>query len=126
MPTQRPRWLTVNAFLMGLYSLTPYLTSMKDFSAYAVSAIHASVAVSLTVLYFLWRGKNWARIVVLAVSLFMVVGLPMFARDDWAMFGLRIAEALWSVFLLCWLNTARVRAFFKWKADRDTHQPSNA
>jgi hypothetical protein len=64
------------------------------------------------VVWFYWKGRNWARIVVLLTSIVSVVDLISLASPrtknpiivaTWGVFG---------VFLLYWLNTRPVRSFF--------------
>lgn len=89
-----------------------------DFQEDAVWSI-AFTPFSLLVLWFLWKGKNWARIVTLIVSCIVVVGTPLLFLFD----GESIANALegasyiaWimiSLYLLWWLNTKEVKTWFK-------------
>ncbi len=64
------------------------------------------------IVWFYWKGRNWARIIVLLTSILSVVDLISLASPRtknpmivaiWGMFG---------VFLLYWLNTRPVRSFF--------------
>jgi hypothetical protein len=70
------------------------------------------IAIGYGVIWFYWKGKNWARILVLLTCL-----LSLFNLSFWN--GARLperitigTEAVLSVFLLYWLNTRKVKAFF--------------
>jgi cell division protein FtsW (lipid II flippase) len=103
---------------MSLYSFAGYFFITEDLTPYLVYAIHAFVVTSLIVLYAFWHGKNWARIVVLGVSVFYVLILPMANTSAGRMlFACAILQAVWGAFLLYWLNTKKVREFFKPSAD---------
>jgi hypothetical protein len=69
-------------------------------------------SIGYCVVWFYWKGRNWARIVVLLTSILSVVDLISLASPRtknpiivaiWGVFG---------VFLLYWLNTRPVRSFF--------------
>jgi len=69
------------------------------------------------VVWFFWKGRNWARIVVLLTSLWAILNL--LAWNRLGRFGKVMVggEGGLAVFLLCWLNTADVRVFFKMNSD---------
>ncbi len=69
------------------------------------------ILVGYIVIWFYWKGRNWARILVLLTSL-----LCLYNLYHWNRYGLREqimvgAEAVLAIFLLYWLNTADVRSF---------------
>lgn len=84
---------------------------------------------SLLVLWFLWKGKNWARIVTLILSGIGVVAIPLvffFDSDSIAsvLEGMNyMAWAVFSLYLLWWLNTKEVRAWFRPPAPIAPHDP---
>jgi hypothetical protein len=103
---------------MSLSSLASNFFITEDLAPYLLYAVHAFVVTSLIVLYAFWHGKNWARIAVLGVSIFYVLTLPMAKISDGRMlFACAILQAVWGAFLLYWLNTKKVHAFFKPSAD---------
>ena len=74
------------------------------------------IALGYVVLIFYWEGKNWARILVLAAS---VIGLlNLFALPRWTRTAQMaiVGAAMLSAFLIYWLNTRPVKAFFKGEA----------
>jgi len=63
--------------------------------------------------WFYWKGRNWARILVLLTSLLCLYNLRYFFRAgiiERTMIG---AEAMLAVFLLFWLNSHTVKSFFR-------------
>jgi hypothetical protein len=87
----------------------PY-TAVRD--GYASSHPTDSEVIGYLVLWFYWKGRNWARLLVLLTSL-----LALYNLRYWSLRGIagRImlgAEAALAIFLLYWLNTRRVREFF--------------
>jgi hypothetical protein len=76
------------------------------------------ILVGYFVIWFYWRGRNWARILALLTSLLCLYNLRYFLRGgiiDRVMIG---SEAALAVFLLFWLNSPKVKAFFR--APRNT------
>jgi len=71
------------------------------------------IFVGYLVIWFYWRGGNWARLLVLLTSLLCLYNLRYFFRSgiiERVMVG---SEALLAIFLLFWLNTRSVRSFFQ-------------
>src|ERR1700722_10072680 len=70
------------------------------------------IFVGYVVLWFFWKGRNWARILVLLTSILCLYKLRYWSRGgllERVMIG---AEAATAVFLLCWLNIRKIQAFF--------------
>jgi hypothetical protein len=72
-----------------------------------------TILIGYVVIWFYWRGKNWARILVLLTSLLCFYNLHSWTRDGLPARIMISAEALLAVFLLYWLNTRAVREFFR-------------
>ena len=69
-------------------------------------------AISFVVIWFFWRGRNWARWLVLATSVLAVLNvslIPSSSRGAQLLIGLEAAVAIW---LLYWLNTRDVSRYF--------------
>jgi hypothetical protein len=71
------------------------------------------IAVGYLVIWFYWKGRNWARTLVLLTSLLCLYNLRFFFRAGFTERFMIGAEALLAVFLLFWLNTHDVRLFFR-------------
>ena len=79
----------------------------------------AAIANSFVYPYFFWRGKNWARIVVLIISGgYFVLLLIQLRHHDPIRTSRNAIECILGGFLLYWLNTACVRAYFHRAAGR--------
>jgi hypothetical protein len=83
--------------------------------------LHPLIAVFLLVvritaffcIFYYVRGRNWARIVVLVVSVVSIFGLLQLGHEDTPGQVIGIAWALLAMFFLYWLNKRSVREFFK-------------
>jgi hypothetical protein len=73
------------------------------------------VGVSYCVLWHYWLGKNWARILVIITSLVALINLVIIQEMNTYEKVVVITEAILAVFLLYWLNTNKVKVFFKEK-----------
>ena len=72
----------------------------------------AIFGIGYCIIWFCWKGRNWARIAVLLISILSVLDLISLAGPRtknpvlvgiWGVFG---------AFLLYWLNTRPIRGFF--------------
>ena len=71
-----------------------------------------TIAIGYLVIWFYWKGRNWARILVILTSLLSLYNLRHWNHSgivERVMIG---AKAILGIFLLYWLNTPNVRAFF--------------
>ena len=69
-------------------------------------------AVSFVAIWYFWRGKNWARWLTLAFSVFAILEVFTFVPANRVEAAIIYAEALFGSWLLYWLNTWRVKVFF--------------
>jgi hypothetical protein len=84
----------------------------------AVSAI--TIPVSFVVIWYFWEGRNWARWLALLMSVLSIVSLTTLSSSTLIERILVIVEAGFGVWLLYWLNTMPVRAFFRATPTRST------
>lgn len=78
----------------------------------AVAGISFIIFIGYVVLWFYWKGNNWARWLVLLTSALAVINLSEWTRSG-TMVQIMIAlEAPLGIFLLYWLNTTTAREFF--------------
>ena len=73
----RPRFLLAATVAMGVLNLTAF-ASLEWIQRFFVPTLTADifiVGVSYLVLWFFWKGRNWARICALVVSLLSVINL---------------------------------------------------
>src|SRR5687768_9100693 len=112
---QRPALLTHTALALCVGNLLGFL--LYDPSAGGLAAfliLYGLLAsVSFAIIWYFWRGQNWARWLVLgmsALSLLNIVFVPSLTRVGTVVV---IAEAAFGVWLLYWLNTKPVALYFR-------------
>jgi hypothetical protein len=120
----RPREIDVATLLMCFFNVAEVVTyePIEGLSAAASLALFAVVytviaAISFVVIWFFWRGRNWARWLVMATSVLALVNLWAFGSARPAEKAVLVAEALLGAWLLYWLNTPAARTFFRRGAD---------
>src|SRR4029077_17322656 len=110
----RPKGLTETSVLMSITNAMGW--AIIDWSMPKAQILFIiftiSIFIGYIVIWFYWKGRNWARILVLLASL-----ISLYNLRDWnhggAMARIMIGtEAILAVFLLYWLNTRPIRAFF--------------
>ena len=110
----RPRGLTATAVLAALYDVVWYgvfhWTGHNSIPQTVVST--AGVALAFFLIWYYWRGCNWARIFLIWYSLLAVGDLVYWNDQDIskALLGIHV---LIGAFFIWWLNTERVRTFFR-------------
>jgi hypothetical protein len=108
----RPRGLTVAALLLVVSNLTFFLdvTWMREPGPLVLGLF--VMAASFVVIGYFWLGRGWARWMVLAVSVFALMPLATWVSlsdiEKWT----TVFNALLGAWLLYWLNTRHVRAYF--------------
>jgi len=121
----RPKGLVLTAWIMVALLLAGwmrgYLWPHHAQLAHPHPLGHALIVVFLLIvrltacvcIFYFVRGRNWARIVVLVVSVVSIFGLLQLRHDDTPGKVIGIASALLAMFFLYWLNKRSVREFFK-------------
>jgi hypothetical protein len=114
-PYQRPKGLTETAILMSITNAMGWLIVdwSKPHAATIFVLFTIFILVGYLVIWFYWKGRSWARILVLLTSLLCLYNLRFFPRAGFAERLMIGAEAVLAVFLLFWLNTPKVRLFFQ-------------
>ena len=108
---QQPRGLRETTLLMAVGNVLGF--TLIDWTNNIASAVGTAViAVSFVVLWFYWQGRNWARWLVLLTSIEALANLTALRSGSIYLIAVIIAEAALAIFLLYWLNTRAVRAFF--------------
>ena len=112
----RPRFMLAVTVAMGLLNLTSFLSPKR--APYFATTLWSEILVVFAgylVLWFFWKGKNWARISVLVVSVVSLINLISLIHPKGNVIvydSIVIAWALAGFFLLYWLNLADVREWF--------------
>jgi hypothetical protein len=113
----RPRFMLAVTVAMGILNLTSFLSPKR--APYFATTLWSEILVVLAgylVLWFFWKGKNWARISVLIASVLAVLNLIALIHPHGNVIvydSIVTAWALVGFFLLYWLNLADVREWFK-------------
>src|SRR5258708_11414413 len=98
---------------MGILNLTAFASVMwiKRFFVATLAADIFIVVVSYVVLWFFWKGRDWARLWVLVFSVLSVINLLALIHPYGIVIvydSIVIAWAIVGFFLLFWLNLADV------------------
>ena len=122
----RPRGVKVATALLCLFNVlgAAFFESPEGVSAAVrmgvAAAMVVAVAVSFVVTWFFWKGRNWARWLVMAMSVFTLLTLWPKGTEGPLLMAFLVAQALLAAWLLFWLNTRTARAFFG-RGGRDDH-----
>lgn len=107
----RPKALTPTTICMALCNPLGY--AFVDSSLPQILVATLIVLVSYAFIWFYWKGRNWARILVLATSVISFLNLFGMAGASQLQQTIIVVEAGLGVFLLVWLNQKAVRDYFK-------------
>jgi hypothetical protein len=113
----KPTGITVSALLMML-SLVAGL--VMSYVHGGTSGIFWAVIIVLSVVtYFYWTAHNWARMLVLIYSFLCVIPVRM-VHHQWVLVRfswIAACQALLAIYLLWYLNTRPIRAWFAGSPD---------
>ena len=115
----RPRGILASILTMATLSLMSAIVTVSRAHRFFVATLAAEiliVLISCLVLWFFWKGKNWARLFVLVVSVGSIINLLALIHPYGNVVvydSILIAWALVGFFLLYWLNLADVREWFR-------------
>jgi len=116
---QRPKGLTESAVLMSLTNALGWFIVDWSNPHAATTFLLFSIFIlaGYFVIWFFWRGRNWARLLVLLTSLLCLYNLRYFFRGGIVERVMVGSEAVLAVFLLFWLNSRGVKSFFRTPKD---------
>jgi len=111
----------VSTYLMGPVPLPPNLASNPMMNAGTLTTITHFMAIFFSLIaaicvFFYWKGHEWARWIVMIDAVFVLLALFGIAKTFNAshMNGfIALCKALLAIYLLWYLNTAPVKAWFK-------------
>jgi hypothetical protein len=114
-PANRPKGLTETSILMSITNAMGWaIIDWSKPSAHRTFLIFTvMIAIGYLVIWFYWNGRNWARILVILTSLLSLFNLHLWSHSGTVERVMIAAEAILAIYLLYWLNTPRVRAFFR-------------
>jgi hypothetical protein len=112
---ERPALLTHTTIALCVSNLLGFV--LYDPSAGGLSAfliLYGLLAsVSFVVIWYFWRGQNWARWLVLAVSVLSLLNMVFIPSVTRVGTVIMVAEAAFGGWLLYWLNTKPVALYFR-------------
>jgi len=91
-------------------SLTHPHPHLRAFNAVFLTALDV---IAFVCIFYYARGRNWARMTVLLVSILSILYLLRLHREGTAAQIIGVVWGLLGFFFLYWLNTRPVREFFK-------------
>ncbi len=111
----KPKGLIETTIAMCIMNVAGFIfvdsSSDSIFMDYIVMGVICII--TFFVLWFYWQGKNWARILVLLTSILALFNLIALPGANLLVASLLIIEAAFAAFMLWWLNTQQVRAYFQ-------------
>ena len=112
---QRPKGLTATAVLMSFTNALGWfiVDCSRPYAVTTFCLFTFFIMIGYFVIWFYWEGHNWARILVLLTSVLCLYNLRYFFHPRIAVRLMIGSEALLAVFLLFWLNTPKVKSFFR-------------
>jgi hypothetical protein len=116
---ERPKGLTATAIFMSITNAMGWaIIDWSEPHAHAIFVIFTVIiAINYVVIWFYWKGRNWARILVLLTSLLCLYNLRHWNHSGIAGRVMIGAEAILAIFLLYWLNTLTLRAFYRGQSE---------
>ena len=111
----RPKGITETAVLMSLTNALGWLFVdwSKPHAATTFTLFTVFILIGYLVIWFYWKGRNWARILVLLTSLLCLYNLHYLHRAGMVERITIAAEAVLGLFLLFWLNSHSVKTFYR-------------
>jgi hypothetical protein len=108
-----PSGLTaVTATLALLNGITVIFAFAAGPDATTKAIVLGYALIGWAVLYYFWAGRNWARILIMVQSAFLVLNALMASRVSHEVYLYMIALAAVGIFLLFYLNRPEIRAWF--------------
>ncbi len=110
----RPSGLKETTILMCIFNVCGYAAIDPSFGYLTFQLMFATLIISLSfiVIWFYFKGKNWARILVLLTSVVALINTCIIAEANLPQKVIIIGEAMFACFLLYWLNTKQVKMYF--------------
>ena len=111
----RPKNLTTISIVLAILNCLQFVFWQNSPPEYetSISVFTGVVLLAFGIIYCLAKGQNWARIIIIIVSVIVIPG-PLISFDYGTVgIVISILETITGIYLLYWLNTAPVRAYFK-------------
>ncbi len=114
MKPKNLKLITTLLCLFNLYGIIGlfFLNIASEYFNYVAIAAVIVVLASFIVIGFFWKGKNWARILVLAASVLAIFNMYNFNLLHIVSKFVIGGEFVFACYLLYWLNTKTVKEYF--------------
>jgi hypothetical protein len=119
----RPKAVTYSTCLMAVLNILGYAILLEPEAHktpfaifFFITVFTLTIGVGYVVLWFFWKGRNWARILVLLncfVCFYNVHDIHFYLRVNPIEKVMLTGEAVLALFLLYWLNTREAKTYFK-------------
>ncbi|MGZ4999951.1 MAG: hypothetical protein ACXV7F_06590 [Methylomonas sp.] len=111
----KPKGLTETTVAMCVMNIAGFVFVDSKIAPVEIQYAIFSVIIAVTylVLWYYWKGKNWARLLVLLTAIVAILNLFALSSSTLLSGALIIIEAIFGIFMLWWLNTQSVKAYFK-------------
>lgn len=112
---QRPAMLTWTAVLLCVFNVLGFFSFDISPESLAAFLIFYGIlaAASFVVIWYFWEGQNWARWLVLAMSVLSLPNIALIPSMTRVPAIIAVVDAFLGVWLLYWLNTKRVARYFR-------------
>jgi heme/copper-type cytochrome/quinol oxidase subunit 4 len=119
---KRPQGILITAWIMVVLNIIPWILQYWLPLSHHVRFLNVVLLTLISVIFriiaficifYYAKGRNWARTLVLIVSVLTLFGLFRLQRELPIQRVNALAWALLGIFFLYWLNTKPIRAFFK-------------
>jgi hypothetical protein len=116
---ERPKGISESAFAVILFQLVGLVFVARAWTAPLYTLVltaNVSLAIVGVVAWFYWKGRNWARWLILFQAIFPSF-LVLIRQSSNRPLAITVVDGMFGLFLLYWLNTKKVRAFFSHGSD---------
>lgn len=111
----RPRGLAETTIAMCIMNIAGFIFVDPRVAPVTIQYAVFSLIMAITylVLWYYWKGKNWARMLVLITGIVAILNLFSISSVSLLAAALIVIETIFGIFMLWWLNTRNVKAYFK-------------
>jgi hypothetical protein len=111
----RPKMLREVVLARGFLSVLglSYVQAATIPTTSALMLVVPFLAFQVVVLWFLWHGRNWARLATIVMSLLAILSVQSFGFYDALHRILPTIDIAFSIWLIYWLTRPPIRAYFR-------------
>ncbi len=111
----KPKGLKETTIIMCIFNICGFAfldPLSRDFYIHIIFGI-LIIGFSYFVLWQYWKGKNWARILVIITSIIALINLIGFMEQNLIQKIIVLSEAIFACYLLYWLNRKEIKSYFR-------------